>query len=536
MYDSKDILTRHEEMMALRRSEEPAWRDIARIIRPDDQDFSSTDSANPPDGADVYDSAPLHAHSNFVGGMFGESVNPAERWMEFTIGDKDLAKWGPVRDWLWNEASRMYASFSPAVSSFYPEATSWFADGGAFGNGFIYQEEWAGKQRLIDQAIPLGQCCIDVDADGTHNALSREFFLSGRQKKSRFGDYAGQCEESRRYKIVHLVQPNPDYRPGMLGPRGMAFTSSYCSPDDRDFKVDGGYYELPYHALFWSKQAGRTWARGPGHIARPDMNMNNEMERSNLVGAQFAAEPLILVRDEKISASQIHPNAILRGQMSEQGKPLFQYADRGDNPGIAENKTQQRKDAIREAFLFSLLQVINRPQMTATEFLGWKEEKFRLLGPHLVRVHQALAGLVARRWRILARAGQTLPPPPELRGQNIAIEFVSPLAKAQQAATGRALMQWIGALGTIAELSNDPAVFDKVNKDNAADVLHAVTVGLPGVINDARTVAAIRQQRAEGIEKSLAVEHAAQLASVYADVAHANQAQTRAGQRSQKPN
>lgn len=533
MLDAQEVEKRHEEMRALKQREEPALRDIARIIRPDDQDFSRN-SQTDRDNYDVFDSAPLYALDDFAAGMFTENTNPAERWMELTIADKDLAKWGPVQAWLWGEASLTYASLSPAASNFYPEATGWFGNVGAFGNAFLYQEEWLERKTIIDRNIPIGEAFFDVDAAGNLDGFNREYGLTGRQKKARFGEkYVGaNCRDDSRYTIIHSVYRNPDFKPGMLGPRGMPFASTYISPDNKNFRVDGGYYELPYHALFWNKRSGRPWATGPGHNARADMNMLNEQERSNMVDAQFAAEPPILTHKEGLfSSADIQPNAILEGALNEKGQELIKTLQRGDNPQRAETKTDQKRAAIREAFYFSMLQVQGRPQMTATEFMGWKEERLRQLGPYLVRIQQGLASFIARRYRILARAGQTNPMPPELKGHNIAVEFVSPLAKAQKLATGRAVMQWVGSLGQIAEFSKDPSVFDVVNKDGAARTLHDAMVGTPDVINDQRQVATIRQARVQQQAQQAQLEQAAQGASIVADVAHASQAMTLSKQR-----
>lgn len=525
MRDARDIEKDHEARRAERRFEEGAWRDIARIIRPDDQDFDRN-SATDPDNYDVFDSTPLYALEDFVGGLWGDSINPADRWMELTTGNDDLDRWGPVQAWLWRRVTRHFQSLSPAVSNFYVEAQAWFGNLGAFGNSFLYQEEW--RQGIIERALPLGECFIETDAAGNLSAFSREFKWTGRQVKSFFRERAPEVvDENKKYSLIHAVYPNPDFMPGRLGPRGMPFASTYVSTDAKGWRRDGGYYELPFHPLFWTKRSGKAWARGRGHVARADMNTNNEMARAGLVDAQFAAEPIIrTAREGLFTAADIMPNAILEGALSDQGKAQVDFMQRGDNPMRAEQKAQQVRDAIREAFFFSLMQVVNRPQMTATEFMGWKEERLRLLGPSLVRVQQGLASFVARRDRIMDRAGQfdDDPPPPELEGRNVAVKFVSPLAKAQQVATGRAVLQWIGALGQLAEASGDQTVFDVVNKDGVSRSLHHAMVGLPDVINDQREVEAIRAARAEAMQAQQQIEQAAQEASVFADVAHAEQA------------
>lgn len=531
-YSGQDILKEQDRLAQLRQREEPAWRDIASLIDLDGQDFNVNERHDQPD-LNVFDSTPLYALDDYVGGLFGESMNPAERWMELTIEDKDLAKWGPVKKWFWDQATQLYASMSPATSTFYSEASPWIANMGRYGNGFMYQEEWPERQTIIDRSVPIGECFIDVDIAGNLNRFHRNFMLSGTQMRQKFGDAAGGAQEDKHYSVVHAVYPNPDFKRGMLGDRGKPFASTYLSADLQNFRRDGGYYELPYHALFWNRRSGRAWATGPAHIARPDMNMGNEMARSELVAAQFAAEPPILTHDDAvIVAEDIVPNAVLNGTMSQQGKQLLQYLQRGDNPQFAEKKIEERRAAIREAFLYGTMQIMrNRPQMTATEVMALKSERLKLVAPYLVRIQQGLASQVARRFSILSRAGQTIPPPPELRGRPLAVQFVSPLAKAQEAATGSAVLQWITALGNIATAAQRPDVMDKVNLDASADVLHGAMVKLPDVINDDDTVAKIRAQRAQQLAAQQQVEQASKLAGVYADVAHANQAQTRSAQR-----
>lgn len=532
--DNKEILRDQDDMRDERRQEESAWRDIARILSPDEQDFDRN-SFTDRDSYDVFDSSPLMSLQDFAGSMFGENINPAERWMELGIADKDLEKWGPVKAWLWRRATRHYQSLSPAVSNFYSEATAWLSNLGRYGNGFQYQEEWVGRATIIDKAIAAGEAFIRLDVGGNVDQFNREFKLTGRQMKARWSaDQCPSCDDGRSYQLVHAVYRNPDYTRGMLGPRGMAFCSTHVSPDLKDFRIEKNYYELPYHSLFWNKRAGRTYATGPGHIARADMNMLNEMERSALVDAQFGAEPLLLTNKEGIfTAADIHPNAILEGALSDQGKKLVDVMQRGDNSQRAEQKNEQVRGRIKEVFYFSMTQLINRPQMTATEWAGWKSEKLRILGPNLVRIQQGLASFIARRDRILDRAGVFAqdPMPPELKGHNISVEFVSPFAKAQKLATGQGVMQWIGALGQLAEASQDPSVMDVVNKDGVARVLHDAFVGMPDVINDQQAVQQTRDARAQQQQQQQQLEQAANAAGVVADVAHAHQAMTLSNQR-----
>jgi hypothetical protein len=535
MRSTQEILTAHEAKKRVRQREEPAWRDIALIIDPDGQEFYPNERHDRENDVEVFDSTPQYALNDYVGGLFGESMNPAERWGELSTGDDDLDKYGPVKTWLWDQMSDLYATMAPTIANFYSEAPAWLANMGRYGNGFMYQEEWAERRIIIDKSIPIGESYIELDIAGNLCGFDRAFKLTGAQMKQKFASYADSARDDETYTVIHAVAENYDYKPGMLGERGMRFASSYICEDLKDFRRDKGYYEMPYHPLFWQQRSGRAWASGPGHDTRSDMNMNNEMERTNLVSAQFDAEPPLMTHDDAvIAAEDIVPSAVLSGTMSLQGKQLLQYLERNSKPQHAEMKTKERREAIRTAFLYGMMQILaNRPQMTATEFLGLKAEKLKLAGPYLVRIQKGLASHVARRFAILNRAGQTRPIPPELNGRPLAVKFVSPLAKAQEAATGSAVLQWITSLGQMAQATGDNRYLDAPDPDAVSRVLHGAMVKLPSVIKDQDTIDRERAARAQQVAQQQAIEQASQLASIHADVAHANQAQSTAKARAQ---
>lgn len=527
-----DTIKRQGELEALRATEEQHWRDIARMIRPDGQDLDPK-SKKQRDGTDCFDSAPLLAMQDFTGGLFGENVNPAERWMEFTTGDDQLDKVGAVQAWLYNEATLIFASLGPAMSSFYRRVPAAFSDTGAFGLGTMYLEEEIGAQRLIDKAIPLGELFVDTDANGDYNTVHRKFGLTGRQMKGAWGNRVpDNARDDTDYTIIHAVERNMERKRERLGYDNMPFYSCYVCEDLKDFRVESGYYELPYYFFAWNERSGRVYPTGPGHNARPDMNMLNEMARSELVGAQFAAEPILLATNESIlTAADIVPNNVLFGGLNEKGDRKIDYLDRKSQLNVANLKCEQVRNSIREALHFSLWQIKDRPQMTATEFTGWTAEKFRLLGDKLVRVQHGLASMVARRYRMLQRAGQTTPPPPELHGRTIAVNFVSPMAKAQKAATGRNVLQWVGAIGQIAAAKQDMTVWDPVNTDGVTRLLHDVMAGDPDVIFDERSVEQMRKMRAMQQQQMMELQAQATQASTAADLAHAKQANTLADER-----
>jgi hypothetical protein len=524
--DRMAVINRHSELKILRQPEEKIWRDIATMIRPEDRDFQGQKSSTRAYD-EIFDSTPLYALSDFVGGLFTQSTSPDTRWQNLVVGDEDVMKWYPAQEWSDQISQRLARSFSTAVSSFYGEVPAWYADIGAFGLGGFYSEEIPGGQQINDRAIPLRQSYIDVDTFGKLDTFHREFTLSARQMLQRFGNIANLDErKSGDLTVIHAVTRNPDFQPGKAGNAGKPWVSVYCAPDVPDLHRVGGYFEMPYQVPMWNRRAGKTYPTGPGHIARADMYSLQEMERVHLIAGQFAAEPPLGVHVESdITKDDVQPGSLLYGAWSEQGKPMVGAINRSQSVQLSMAQSQQRREAIREAFYFSMMQIANRPQMTATEFLGFQEESLRRMGPNLVRLQiDGLSPLVSRRYAMLQRAGQLPPPPKELQGMPIAIEYVSPLAKMMKLSEGRSVLQWIGAVGQLGQL--DPNVIDKIDADAAADVLHGAFGPPPSVLRSPDQVDGRRKARAQMQAQQAQLESAAQQVSILAEASHADQAQT----------
>lgn len=91
------------------------------------------------------------------------------------------------------------------------------------------------------------------------------------------------------------------------------------------------------------------------------------------------------------------------------------------------------------------------------------------------------------------------PPPAELNGMPIRVEFVSMLAQAQRAVGTAGLDRYIANLGTVAQFK--PDVLDKFNSDKWADS-YADALGVdPEMIVADKEVALVREQRAAQQQK-----------------------------------
>lgn len=526
MESVKDTLSHQERMASDRMIEEPHWRQLAKLLRPDDTDFDDLSSERERDDSELFDSTGLYGIDDLVGGLFSQATNPASRWFEVTVGDPDLARWEPVKDALMQTTSIMYASLAPAISTFYENAPAWFADMAAFGPGFLAQEEATGRERLIDAAIPLAQMYKAIDGDGETSRLHRKYVLSGRQIKQKWQvPDENAVKDDRKYTIVHAVYPNPDYRSGAFGPRGMRYVSCRVCEEIKGWKAEAFVQEMPFHEIGWFRRAGRIWARGPGHNTRADNNMLQEIERTNLVGAQFDAEPMLLALDDTdITAADLAPNAILAGAMGENAKPNLQYLERKSRTQLAEAKAEQKRQAITRAFKFGIQQVANRPQMTAFEFAGWQAQELRLMAPNLIQVQRGLAGFLSRRYGLLARARQLPPMPPEVARAGLGVEFISPLAKAQKLATAQSNMQFFASLDQQFAATGDASVYDVADRDKSNLQIGEAMLEDKSIMNSPDRIQKIREARAAAQAQQQELANAGAAAEVLATAAHAAQA------------
>jgi hypothetical protein len=155
--------------------------------------------------------------------------------------------------------------------------------------------------------------------------------------------------------------------------------------------------------------------------------------------------------------------------------------------------------------------------MTATEVVQRNEEKMRLLGPVLGRLQsELLRPLIDRTFAILLRKNIFKPAPDFLSGQDLQIEYVSPLAKAQRSSELQSIMRAIEIFGSLANIA---PVFDHVNIDNLVKHL-ADIVGVPSkVLNSKAEVNAIRQEKQQQQEQAMQMQQMQQIAQAGGAVA-----------------
>src|SRR5262249_6335214 len=177
---------------------------------------------------------------------------------------------------------------------------------------------------------------------------------------------------------------------------------------------------------------------------------------------------------------------------------------------------QEIRERIKRTFFNDLFQTASqfetRSNITAVEWDMRKAESLVMLGPVLERVeYELLSPAVERTFAIMSRAGILPPPPPDIAGRTIQIEYVNMLATAQSAAATTGIERTLQVAGGFVGV--DPAVMDNIDIDFALAKYSSLMNNDPRMIRSPDQLAMIRQQRQQQQQQQQQAEMAEKLAA-----------------------
>lgn len=523
---------RWAELKSERSADEADWEAIARIFRPQRGGFGQSD----PSGRikeKPLSSAPIFAQNNFAAGLYGTLTNPANRWFGFKTSDPDMNAWHPARQWLDVVTDRVLASFGPHISPFYTATTQTFQDLASFGNAAQYDELVQAERKILDVTLSLAEVVFEIDGFGRVCEVVRRFLLKPAQALGMFrrGTLPAKihdlAQKGDQGKIVfyHHVLKNDEWRKGMLGVGGKRWVSRYACEIEGTLIREAGYDEMPFYATRWEVDTGCTYGVGPAWVALASGRAHNQMEHATLRAAQRAADPTILAPDrgDWPLNGRIRPGAVVYGAVDPRGNALLRPLEMTGNFNLTLQEKQQKMEEIRDAFHYTLMNLAGRTGMTATEVMAITEERQRLWAPHQGRVQEEfLAPKVARRFSILWRAGQLPPPPPEMAGADMLVDYQSAASAAQRSVEGNAALRIIQDIAPLAQAK--PRLLDRIDEDGLLEVLIDARGAPARMLRSREDADAIAQQR-EQAQQAMAMAQMAQAgAGALKDAAAAGQA------------
>jgi len=501
---ARAIIDRYSELKSRRSTWESHWQDIADygLGR---REFTTTQMVEGRKRLTrVFDNTFQLAAGMLSAGL--HSLLSMGRWFRLKLEDEDLNHIPAVREWIELVERQLYNAFNRPEAGFVPVMHEGYIDISCFGTGGPYIHD-GGPRGAIFIAAPISGLYLGENDEGRLDTYMWVRRLPAREIQRRYGAgalpaadkavEAGTPED--RIPVLRTVMPNTDYTMGKLGLRGFPWASVHVAMEEERILSKGGYEERPFAIARWDKEPGETYGRGPGIAALPDTKMANEMGRSTIISAQKRTEPPVAIpSDGVVSQLQMQPRgvSIVQSAYMMGGRPPIFELDGGGDPGIGVEMIEMRRQSIRSAFHWELLQLIQEPYMTATHIERLTEIQQRVTSPILGRLHsELLEPAVERVFGIELRNGRLPPIPAELFGRSLRVEYISPVARAQKNFEANAARRVLAAAAEYSAF--DPSVLHNVDADAAIRVI-AEAEGTPTtMMRDAREVEAIRQAERE---------------------------------------
>lgn len=509
MADTRNYDERWEELKNERESWMGHWSDISRFLLPRSGRFFVTDrNKGESRHNNIIDSTGTRALRVLAAGMMSGMTSPARPWFRLATPDPELNMNTPVKMWL-SDVSRLMGMVF-AKSNTYRALHTTYEELGAFGTGAkIVLSDFSSV--IHHYPLTAGEYAIATDYKGNVNTLYREFEKTVAELVAEFGLSNCSAEVQQLYrnnqlgswiKVRQAIEPRSDRDPRKRDNRNMAWKSVYYEAGRSSQKVlrESGFDQFPALVSRWATSGGDIYGNSPGMEALGDIRQLQHEQMRKGQAIDFKTKPPLQVPVSMKNEDQDWlPGGVSYYDASSPTAGVRSAFEVNLDLSHLLNDIQDVRERIRGSFfadLFLMLSNIDHTGMTATEVAERHEEKLLMLGPTVERLHnEELNPLIEVTFAHMARAGILPPPPVELQGVDLQVEFISVLAQAQRAVGTNSIDRFVGNLGAIAAIK--PDVLDKFNSDEWADVYSDMLGVDPSLILADDKVALIRQNRAQ---------------------------------------
>lgn len=501
------------------------WSEISNFVLPRSGRFFIQDrNRGQKRHNNIYDNTGTKALRVLAAGMMAGMTSPARPWFRLATPDADLNKSPAVKLWLSQVTRLMLDIFGK--SNTYRALHSGYEELGAFGTmSSIVMPDF--KNVIHQYPLTTGEFCIAQNWKGNVVTLYREFQKTVGEMVTEFG--RDKCSTTVQnlwdrgsldqwVTIIHAIEPRTDRDTTKRDSLNMAWKSVYFELNgakDR-YLSESGFKNFPAIAARWATTGGDIYGNSPGMDALGDIKqLQHEQMRKAQAIDYMTKPPLQVPASMKGRDVDTLPGGITYvDQAGPAGGMRTAFDTRLDLSHLL-GDIQDVRERIRSAFsadLFLMLANSTNTNMTATEVAERHEEKLLMLGPVLERLHsEMLDPLIEATFEHMLAAHIVPPPPPELHGMDLNVEFVSMLAQAQRAIATNSVDRFVGNLGQVAQFK--PDVLDKFDGDVWADKYSDMLGVDPEFVVPSDKVALIRNQRAQAQAQAQKVAQAEQAAS-----------------------
>ncbi len=485
----------------------------------------------------IIDSTGCFAARNLASGLLSGKSSPTRKWFKLKVGHLDSTGTNPVSLWLAECERLMRLVFQE--SNFYNAMAVFYYDLVIFGTAvmMIYED----FENVINCFNPCaGEYYIDIDGNYRPCILYREFTMTIGALVDEFGydncspniqllyDQPSGTNLTREIIVAHAIEPNDDKRQFGI-PKTFPYRECYwewggstapqgSSPVDRGFLRKRGYNEQPFIAVRWDLVSNDPYGRSPAMDGLGDQKqLQLESRRKAQAIDKMVNPPMVADMQLKNQPASLLPGGMTYvSGFTASGKPGMASAYDTKFPiGEITEDLNEVRERLRKVMFNDLFQTASqfetRSNITAVEWDMRKSESMVMLGPVIERIdNEGLAPAIERVFATMARSRIFPPPPQEIAGVHMNVEFVSMLAQAQSAAESAGIDRLFALIGQVVGV--DPGAMDKLDVDYAIDKYSTLLNNDPKLVRSEDAVAQIRQQRQQQAQQAQQAEIASKLA------------------------
>lgn len=471
----------------------------------------------------IYDNTGTRALRVLGAGMMAGATSPARPWFRLGTADPELNAYQPVKIWLADVTTRMQMVF--ARSNTYRTLHQMYEELGAFGTASsIVLPDY---QNVIHHyPVTVGEFAIAQDYQGKVCTIYREFEKTVGEIVKEYGYKNCSTVVRNMYdrgsldqwiRLIQAIEPRADRDIRKKDALNMAW-GSYTfevGGNPQQFLRESGYKDFPALVPRWATAGGDIYGNSPGMEVLGDVKQlqHEQLRKAQVIDYQ-TKPPLQVPTSMKNRDVESLPGGVSFYDGQTAGIKTAFEVNLDLNHLLMD--IQDVRERIRGGFyadLFLMLANATDTRMTATEVAERHEEKLLMLGPVLERLHNELLDpLIDMTFTRMLEAGVIPPPPQELQGMELSVEFVSMLAQAQRAIGTNSVDRYVANLGAVASFK--PDVLDKFDADKWADS-YADMLGVdPNLIVGTDQVAVVRQTRAKMEAQRAQMEQVKQMSEV----------------------
>jgi hypothetical protein len=511
----------------------PEWRDIAQNYCPRSLPYLLDKSKNSDRrnrrNKFIINTHPVTAARTHQRGMTAGIASPARPWFRLRAPDRDLNKFAPVAMWLHDVQQILEDLFSR--SNFYNAVGVCYGDVGKFGTLALGMfEDQEDDLRCI--SYPIGSYLIAADATGRCRTFIRTYKPTAAQIVEEFGmtdangmrlakpdfsrisdqvktAYENSGTRDNEFDVVHVLEPNYDRTREKVDAKNMAFRSCYYEPCQASTGImlkESGFEEHPVKVARWDVTGEDAWGSGPGLDALGDAKGLQDRERGKAKRIDKHNDPALVGHPDLKNkpASLMSGDVTYVGFTPNGGQPQLRaiHDVSHDISSLLEDiaAIEARISRVWDEDLFLQLSMSDAKDVTAEAIARKYEEKVVMLGPVIERQNDELYDpAIDRAFSIAARRGLLPPPPEELEGMPLKVEYVSLLAQAQRMVSAGSIDRMVGMIGGLAKVQADageaPDIFDKIDFDQVVDEYAEALGTMPTIIRSDEQVAQLRADR-----------------------------------------